>query len=57
VKSTQTIISIILTLNEDRVGYLKIKFDEMPEVVGERLFTRRISDLLSLSSGFLAILP
>jgi hypothetical protein len=56
VKSMQTIISIISTLDEDRVGYLKLKSDEMLQVVGERLFIHRTSDLRSLSSGFLVIL-
>jgi hypothetical protein len=56
VKSMQTIISIISTLDEDRVGYLKLKSDEMLQVVGERLFIHRTSDLRSLSSEFLVIL-
>jgi hypothetical protein len=53
----EMIIFMISALNEEGVGYLKIEFDEMPVMVVEQLFTRRTPDLLSLSSGFLAMLP
>jgi hypothetical protein len=53
----EMIVFVISTLNEDRAGNLEIKFDEMPVVVAERLFTCRTPDLQSLSSRFLVILP